>query len=457
MAAATNTNEATGKERAKSRGRRPLAGLICCLLAAVICYCAENGTITRARNVDQARSVMQTVPADAIDPAHDGALVHVTGEVRAAQPLIDPDTGVSVAAVALVREVEMLQWTEEQSEPSDGDASPYAYRQVWSSDLIDASRFHTAEGHENPPEMPLASKRFAAQRLQLGQYVLPRAMATQLAAAEPVALEPDQITPTTGIVDEGYVYLERGPDAAQVGDVRIRYLVVPGQTVTVLAEQTGNSFRPYRTQSGALLEEIALGEHDAEALLARGLPTLGKRVWAARVVAPVLMVVGGILLLGAIAGLLKHIPFVRYVASGDLRTSIAVGIAAYLALFGCIWIGYRGIVGAVALAAAVIALFFLPVVGAVKARREKRAAKAAARAAAAEAKAAAEPEPTPEPESAEEPEATPEPEPEPEAMASESLREPVEEAPPADEPEPDETAAPDEEPKQPDPTDRPAD
>lgn len=457
MAAATNTNEATGKERAKSRGRRPLAGLICCLLAAVICYCAEYGTITRARNVDQARSVMQTVPADAIDPAHDGALVHVTGEVRAAQPLADPDTGVSVAAVGLVREVEMLQWTEEEAEPTEGDASPYSYRQAWSSDPIDASRFHTAEGHENPSEMPLTPERFAAQRLQLGAYVLPRAMATQLAATEPAALAPDQITPTAGVVDEGYVYLERGPDAAQVGDVRIRYLVVPGQTVTVLAEQTGNSFRPYRTQSGALLEEIALGERDAEELLALGLPTLGRRVWAARVVAPVLMVVGGILLLGAMAGLLKRIPFLRYIASGDLRSSIAVGIAAYLALFGGIWIGYRGIVGAVALAAAVVALFFLPVVGAVKAQRQKRAAEAAARAAAAEAKAAAEPEPTRELESTEEPGATPEPEPEFEETASESLREPVEDAPPADEPEPDETAAPDEEPKRPDPTDRPAD
>lgn len=457
MAATTNTNEATGKERARTGFRRSLTGVICFLLAAVICYCAEYGTITRARNVDHARSELRTVSADAIDPANDGALVHVTGEVRAAQPLTDPDTGVSVAAVGLVREVEMLQWTEEEGEPSDGDASPYAYRQVWSSDLIDASRFHAAEGHENPSEMPLASERFAAQRLQLGQYVLPRSMATQLAATEPAALTPDQITPTAGVVDEGYVYLERGPDAAQVGDVRIRYLVVPGQTVTVLAEQTGNSFRPYRTQSGALLEEIALGERDAEALLALGLPTLGKRVWAARVVAPVLMVVGGILLLGAMAGLLKHLPFVRYVASGDLRSSTAVGIAAYLALFGCIWIGYRGIVGAVALAAAIIALFFLPVVGAVKARREKRAAEAAARAAAAEAKAAAEPEPTPEPKSAEEPEATPEPEPGPEEMYSESLREPVEETPPAGEPAPDETAAPDEEPKQSDPTDRPAD
>lgn len=457
MAAATNANEATGKERAKPRGRRRLTGLICCLLAAVICYCAENGTITRARNVDQARSVMQTVPADAIDPANDGALVHATGEVRAAQPLTDPDTGVSVAAIGLVREVEMLQWTEEQGEPSEGDASPYSYRQVWSSDLIDASQFHVTEGHENPTEMPLTFERFAAQRLQLGAYVLPRAMATELAAAEPVALSPDQLAPAEGVLHEEYVYPEHTPDAAQVGDVRVRYLVVPGQTVTVLAEQTGNSFRPYRTQSGALLEEIALGEHGAETLLARGLPTLGKRVWAARVVAPVLMIVGGILLLGAIAGLLKRIPFLRYIASGELRSSIAVGVAAYLALFGCIWIGYRAIVGAVALAAAVVALFLLPVWRAVKAQREKRAAEAAARAAAAEAKAAAEPEPSAEsePKSAEEPEATPAPE--PDEMTSESLREPVEEAPPADEPEPNETAAPDEAPEQPDPTDRPAD
>lgn len=73
------------------------------------------------------------------------------GEPLSGGGVRDPDFGVVTRQFGLDRRVEMYQWS----------ASKDGYRRVWNAALIDSSGF--APGHENPPELPLASVRWWAQ------------------------------------------------------------------------------------------------------------------------------------------------------------------------------------------------------------------------------------------------------------------------------------------------------
>lgn len=70
------------------------------------------------------------------------------GEPRVGKTLRDVDFGVTTRQFGLDRRVEMYQWR------VDGDG----YTRVWNGARIDSSGF--APGHENPPELPLDSRRW---------------------------------------------------------------------------------------------------------------------------------------------------------------------------------------------------------------------------------------------------------------------------------------------------------
>ena len=78
----------------------------------------------------------------------------------------DPDFGVSASgAIGLERRVEMYQWRRQGGR----------YDTAWSPDVVDSSGF--AAGHENPPEVPLRSRRWVPRRLVLdGRPVSPEAV-----------------------------------------------------------------------------------------------------------------------------------------------------------------------------------------------------------------------------------------------------------------------------------------
>ena len=57
---------------------------------------------------------MVSVPADAVNAANEGKLVHVSGAVKTGDPISDDELGVQAQAVKLVRTVEMYQWKEDE-------------------------------------------------------------------------------------------------------------------------------------------------------------------------------------------------------------------------------------------------------------------------------------------------------------------------------------------------------
>lgn len=142
------------------------------------------------------------------------------GEPDAGAALRDRDFGVTTDRFGLDRRVEMYQWRADDS----------GYRRVWNAAPIDSSGF--SYGHENPPAIPLESRRWWARDATLdGRPIDPTVLKTlgrwqdfrpgfsRLPANLAATFQPD---------GDGLSSSEN-PLAPEVGDLRVtwRELVLP--------------------------------------------------------------------------------------------------------------------------------------------------------------------------------------------------------------------------------------
>lgn len=90
-----------------------LVGLALFVISFPVLFWNEGRAVQTARSLEEGAGAVVSVPADSVDAANEGKLVHVSGAVST-QPLTDPDLGVQAEGVKLVRNVEMFQWKEEE-------------------------------------------------------------------------------------------------------------------------------------------------------------------------------------------------------------------------------------------------------------------------------------------------------------------------------------------------------
>lgn len=161
--------------------------------------------------------------------------VKTSGKLIIRHAAHDTQLGIAADAVALLRSVEMYQWTEHC------DGANCRYEKAWSGPHIDSGKFRVAEGHQNPAP-PFADARFGAGEIRLGELIVdPRLLDGRPAVDYPVKADalPPNMEATFSVVD-GVLYA--GGDAAhpQVGTVRVRYRVVPAGEVEISGVRRGN-------------------------------------------------------------------------------------------------------------------------------------------------------------------------------------------------------------------------
>lgn len=171
------------------------------------------------------------VSAAVVDSANEGRLVKVTGRLSVDQPAADPQLGLQAAnAIVLIREVEMLQWQEHCS------AGTCTLATTWSPTLIDSTRFSASAGQRNPERFPLQGERFAGKDIRLGAFVpdVDLLVASLGSTPRPVSLNefPENLAASFSVVD-GALVSGNDREHPAVGDLRIRYRVVPAAEVSI--------------------------------------------------------------------------------------------------------------------------------------------------------------------------------------------------------------------------------
>lgn len=358
-----------------------LVGFVLVAVAVGLLFWNEGRTIKRAQALQEGQNAVVTVDANAVDPANEGKLVCVAGDVSTDETLTDDVFNISLNAIRLERLVEIYQWEEEETTETTRDAggaerttTTYSYKKVWSQHLIDSSSFYES-GHDNPTSKPFESESWTAQNVSLGAFRLSSNLIYQLGPSS--ALHPDEHetadTPTepdaTAVspvlpsdlkpLTNGY-YRGADPSSPRIGDVRITFSFVESpRQATVVSRQFGDSFVPFQAKTG----EVELLENDlstAEQMFANAHSANRTLAWLLRLVGFALTFIGFLTIFRPLVVLADVLPLAgKIVGAGTSFVSFALSVALSLTVVAVGWLFYRPLIAIPLLIGAVAAIVWL--------------------------------------------------------------------------------------------------
>ncbi len=337
--------------------RRSLLGGILLLGALGFVYWREGQAVDRYRGLEESSGVVLTVGPDRVDPVNDGKLVYVRGTAQSTQDLVDDVFGVRAAAVRLVRHVEVYQWAEAKKEEKrknergeEEAVTTYVYTKRWSPTLIDARGFKEPESHKNPEKMPYDDLDLVGKDTRLGAFVLPEEAARKLTRFEPLKVTQDMLSksPYASLLHEqqGAAFVGKNPQSPEVGDVMVTFQVVRPQTVSLVAQQSGGTFAPYKAGESQSVFLAEAGEVDAKSMFKTAKEGGGNLPWALRGLGALLAQIGLALLLVGFASTRTFLPrFERIPRVAAVLLAGALSLSLTSAAMGAAWVPVRPLVG----------------------------------------------------------------------------------------------------------------
>jgi hypothetical protein len=329
----------------------------------------EGRSVKTYQGLVEGEKIAITVPADAVDAANDGKLVHLTGRAEAKDQVADPVFGLSTAGtIKLRRIVEMYQWVEKKTTKtkkkmggSEERVTEYTYSKEWDDKMHDSKDFRKP-GHTNP-QPAYTTEVFLSKDATLGTFALPRPMIEGWGDLRPVSAAAADLAldfREKVLAQNGWFYLTGKAEPAELGDLRIKFESIPAGDASILARQVKNTFEPYTTQVGTQISRISSGVLSKEAMFAAAQAENTMITWLLR---------GGGLLLMFIGISLVFQPFKVFADVLPLAGKVVgagVGIVSFLlAAIGSTltialaWLWYRPLLGAAVLAATVVLLVML--------------------------------------------------------------------------------------------------
>jgi hypothetical protein len=339
-----------------------LFGLVLVVGACGLLFWNEGRAVKTARGLTEGSGVVRDVAADTIDPVNEGKLVHVTGTLTVTGSAVDQEFGVKSPGVLLRRTVEMFQWTEDTESESKSKLgggqetrTTYKYERKWSNQPVDSSKFRDRRGHINP-QMTYRTRSSLASQTKLGTFIVPPDMLYRFGTEESFqatdvqaqALKQRLNKPVQAI--DGVLYI--GQDASQpaVGDFRITFTHVPLQAASVVAQQAGATFEPYRTRAGGTVSMIKAGQIAATELFKEAQDDNRLWAWLIRGGGFVLMFFGFALIMRPFVVLADVIPILGdIVGAGVGFIALALSLVVAPIVIAIAWFAYRPVVAAVAL------------------------------------------------------------------------------------------------------------
>lgn len=340
-----------------------LVGLVLVAGSSVFLFWNEGRAVQTQRSLTEGASLVVPVEAVRVDPANDGKLIHLSGDLKPGAPLTDPDFTVSATALRLVRTVEMYQWKEESKTETRRNAggseetiTRYEYVRTWSETRNDSSRFKQPEGHANP-QMRYRGTSYSSRDATLGAFRPGTNVIDRLPASETVALDPSLASRLAGRVQgpvqvaDGRIYLGEDPSQPRIGDLRISYQLAPAGPASIIGRQAGNGFAEYQTKAGDALLMVRPGTHSAADMFAAAQRENRILTWMLRLAGVFAMFLGFTLILRPLVVVADVVPFIGSIlsAGSGIVSLVLTAIVAPLVI-AVAWFWYRPLVSAVVLA-----------------------------------------------------------------------------------------------------------
>ncbi|KAM3877790.1 transmembrane protein 43 [Diretmus argenteus] len=359
-------------------------GVALFFLSFYVLFTNEGRALQTATSLDEGLSQVVSLHfSSSLDYQNNNHLVHLSAQLSTSQPLHDPNYRVVVQAVKLKRQVEMYQWVESHESKDyqeDGETkteTTYTYNTEWKSELINSRNFDKEIGHINPSAMAVESVTVVAPEVRVGPLVLSKGLVEQINTFQTLSLKgfPASEFDSFLTIDDDYFYHTPYPRRPEVGDVRVSFSFAglsgpgsypgPAQTASVVAMQSGENLKPFKTKSGDTLEILYLEELSAEEVFDKEHQYNTMKTWGLRAAGWALMFLGISLTIRIIYTLVDWIPILRELVSLGLKLfALCVSCSLSLLTIAVGWLFYRPLVavalGAVALLPLLIARSRVP-------------------------------------------------------------------------------------------------
>ncbi|QDV47802.1 hypothetical protein Enr13x_77140 [Stieleria neptunia] len=152
----------------------------------------------------------------------------------------------------------------------------------------------------------------------------------------------------------------RAIETPQIGDVRLWFTATPVQTVSLLSQQTGESFQPFETHYNTTINVLKVGVISAAEMIAQEEAANRMLTWFLRAAGSMMMFFGLMLLLRPLVVLADVLPLAgSLVGFGTAIVAGLLTIAGAMTVIGIAWVFYRPVLGISLLVVAVAAVYLI--------------------------------------------------------------------------------------------------
>lgn len=342
-------------------------GFILFLGAFPLLWWNEGRAVDYYQAINEGRKNVVAINSTLIDPANEGKLVWLTGLAEPIENVTDLDFGVEATMkVKLSRDVSMYQWNERvttQTKDKVGGGTTtikeYSYKREWLSYLVDSSRFKKS-GYTNPTTMPYLYEEFVADVI-LGAFTLPSDMISSFyddsSLTGDVLFDVNDIpsdnvlksSKSVRVEGQGF-YFGNDPMASQIGDTIVKYKAASGGTVSIIAQQSAQTFTRYEAVSGSKLYRIEMGVVSSDTMFDNAAAENKFLTMVLRVVGAVVMIIGISTILQPLAVAGDIIPCVGDCIGAAVGFVATIsGLFLSLLVIGIAWVANRPAVLGIAL------------------------------------------------------------------------------------------------------------
>jgi len=352
-----------------------LIGLVVFVIAFPLLFWNEGNSVKTYLGLKKGESEIVEASPEKIDPALQDKLVHLTGLATTTDQLRDANFGVDINALRLQRTSEIYQWVESFESKTrkklgggDETVKTPVYKQEWTNEAKDSSKFKDPADHENRGVYEYPSQSSIATKVTLGAFTLPRDLVGRIDSFEPLPAEAIDLQKGAEGVKTGWkstggwIYRGSDPNTPAIGDMRVKFTAVKPTTVSLYAQQVNDSFRPYPVSDSLKLERIQVGTVSAKEMFANAQSENTMLTWMLRGLGLFLMWLGITLIFKPLVVIADVVPiFGNVLQMGIGLFAILIALPLTLVTIAIGWIYYRPVlaISLLVAAAAVFGLMFV--------------------------------------------------------------------------------------------------
>ncbi len=358
-----------------------LTGLAMILGAVWLLFWNEGRAVRQYEALNEGQSSVMAISAVQLPSNAQGKLVHLSGRVVSAAPLVDMQFEVRSDGLRLRRVVEMYQWVEIEDSDYRTESGgrrvktvTYDYEREWRKSLINSGEFRHSDSHQNPTTMPLNGKTHTVASATMGSLTIGPDLLEEIDSQQPLRVNQTSVNiPGLGEPQVYGDYLYYGNlDSPDVGDLRIRFYETPEQNITLIGKLSGTQLTEFPTQSGNTLLMLREGLLDPEEVFGKAHDDNNTLTWGLRITGFMLMMFGFRMTLKPLRILADVVPIVGRIAGLAINLGaglLAIAVAALT--IGISWLLLRPLLAVGLLLVGAGALFMLQKLGVIRDQPEQ--------------------------------------------------------------------------------------